>query len=134
MTDVSAGIKTLLGRRLIPYREQHTQTNDSFVEKGIPERYFRNPDSLVTLRAKSDVWLSSRDQLLLLIRDYSVVVISTQRSTYPTLSVTPGRQALEWVIGNIKRDYEEVIGLPDKLTNELRRSLDDMHAHESSRT
>lgn len=53
-----------------------------------------------------------------------------------------GRQGIEWVIGNIKREYEElstklhheVEGLSHKLTSELRRSLDDMHAHESSRT
>jgi hypothetical protein len=62
-------------------------------------------------------------------------------TTYET-NAKKGRQGIEWVIGNIKREYEElstklsheVAGLSDKLTSELRRSLDDMHAHESSRT
>jgi len=53
-----------------------------------------------------------------------------------------GRLGIEWVIENIKREYDEistklsheVIGLSDKLTSELRRSLDDMHTHESSPT
>jgi len=59
-------------------------------------------------------------------------------STYES-NAKKGRQGIEWVIDNIKREYEEistklsheVIGLSDKLTNELRR-LDDMHTHESS--
>lgn len=42
-----------------------------------------------------------------------------------------GRQAIEWVIGNIKRECEELSS--KLLTSELLRSLDDLHAHESNR-
>lgn len=60
-------------------------------------------------------------------------------STYES-NANKGRQGIEWVIANIKREYDElstklsheVAGFSDKLTSELRRGLEDMHTHEST--
>jgi len=62
-------------------------------------------------------------------------------SKYET-NANKGRLGIEWVIGNIKREYDEiatklsheVIGLTDKLTSELRRASELHHEIESSQT
>lgn len=62
-------------------------------------------------------------------------------SKYET-NANKGRLGIEWVIGNIKREYDEistklsheVLGLTDKLTSELRRASELHHEIESSQT